>query len=67
MQRVASSTLDILMKPKPRERSDYSLVSMFQVVRSGFAYTLVVDNCNLFNTSKTTEFFVQVALDGTNT
>lgn len=32
MQRVASSTADILIKPKPRERSDYRAERKFQEV-----------------------------------
>jgi len=62
MQRVASSTLPILMKPKPRERSDCWVCGqgLPPEVQANHAHPLVVDNGDLFDSTKTSKLLIQV-------
>lgn len=66
MQRAASSTVDILMKPKPLERSDYQYVSDKKTGGLRRSHPLVINDGNFFYATKTAELFVQVALLSTN-
>ena len=68
MHRPASSTLDILMNPKPRERSDYVwLEYTLELAWMGMTYPLVVNYNDLFNTPKPAELVVQVSFSRTDT
>jgi hypothetical protein len=68
MQRVASSTVDILMKPNPLERSDLGNNKKGSSgTEKGRADSLVVNNGHFFDSSEPAEFFIQVVFLSANT
>lgn len=69
MHRVASSTVAILMKPKPLERSDYKCYCERQMPLfcGKDTYPLIINNGDLFNPPKSTEFFIKVTFLSTDT
>ena len=68
MHRVASSTVAILIKPNPLERSDcLKKVSCAKVkVMTSQADPLIINDCHFFNSAKLAEFLVQVTFLSTD-
>lgn len=63
MQRAASSTVDIVMKPKPRERPDWWTREKRRIIEiNKKTHPLVVNDYNFFYASIPTEFVIQVPL-----
>ena len=68
MHSVASSTVDILMKPNPRERSDcWERLDRHGAKSGSQTDPLIVNNGNLFNPTKTTKFLIKITFLSTNT